>query len=41
MITTKKSKKIIDVIRGDFGWDDVGNWTSIDRLYEKMIIAMS
>ncbi|MDP9751423.1 mannose-1-phosphate guanylyltransferase [Thermoanaerobacter pentosaceus] len=20
---------------GDFGWDDVGSWTSIERLYEK------
>ncbi|SHF52250.1 mannose-1-phosphate guanylyltransferase [Caldanaerobius fijiensis DSM 17918] len=23
------------VVPGDFGWDDVGSWTSIERLYEK------
>ncbi|WP_434578839.1 mannose-1-phosphate guanylyltransferase [Thermoanaerobacterium thermosaccharolyticum] len=23
------------VVPGDFGWDDVGSWTSIGRLYEK------
>nr|WP_231968932.1 hypothetical protein [Thermoanaerobacterium sp. RBIITD] len=23
------------VVPGNFGWDDVGNWTSVERLYEK------
>lgn len=23
------------MIPGNFGWDDVGNWTSVERLYEK------
>lgn len=23
------------VVPGDFGWDDVGSWTSIERLYQK------
>jgi Mannose-6-phosphate isomerase. len=22
-------------VPGDFGWDDVGSWTSMERLYEK------
>ncbi|MDI3534982.1 MAG: mannose-phosphate guanylyltransferase [Thermosediminibacterales bacterium] len=25
----------IFVIPGDFGWDDVGSWTSLERIYEK------
>jgi len=30
----EKAKNVY-VVPGDFGWDDVGSWTSIERLYEK------
>lgn len=30
----EKAKNVY-VAPGDFGWDDVGSWTSIERLYEK------
>jgi mannose-1-phosphate guanylyltransferase len=30
----EKAKNVY-VVLGDFGWDDVGSWTSIERLYEK------
>lgn len=30
----EKAKNVY-VVLGDFGWDDIGSWTSIERLYEK------
>lgn len=30
----EKAKNVY-VVPGDFGWDDVGSWASIERLYEK------
>lgn len=30
----EKAKNVY-VVPGDFGWDDVRSWTSIERLYEK------